>query len=248
MLSTNISNWIKRYTTEHNIKGLVIGVSGGIDSAVVSKLCANTNLPTTIVTMPIHQNENLHSLSIVHVTNLLNEYKNITHYNQDLSSVFDAFVHKAEIYNSELGFANSKSRIRMMLLYQIAQSTNSIVVGTGNKVEDFGVGFFTKYGDGGVDISPIANLTKTEVWNLGKELNIDQRIIDAIPTDGLWEDDRTDIDQLGLSYEELEESMYYDENNIQPTAEKEINNLKAYKKIRSVNLHKMSPIPIYKGS
>ena len=246
MLSAKISSWIENYTAKHKINGLTIGISGGIDSSVVSKLCANTGLPTTVVSMPIHQNEDLHSLSILHSTQLLDDHINITHHNKDLTDVFDVFVDKADIYDNELAFANSKSRLRMMYLYQIAQSTSSIVVGTGNKVEDFGVGFFTKYGDGGVDISPIADLTKTEVWNLGKELGIDQQIIDAIPTDGLWEDNRTDIDQLGLTYQELEQAMYYHENSITPKTDGECANLIKYKDIRNANLHKMIPIPTYK--
>ena len=243
-----ITKWIKDYAKKNKIQSLVIGVSGGIDSAVVSTLCAKTGLPVTVVTMPIRQNKKLHNLSLEQVTFLTNNYKNVTHMNIDLTSVFTNFEKKTQPLgcDSELAFANTRSRLRMVTLYQIAQSINGIVVGTGNKVEDFGVGFFTKYGDGGVDISPIGDCYKTEVWAMGEVIGVPKSIIDAPPTDGLWNDDRTDEDQLGMTYPELEIAMMQDEFNVTPSTKKEKENLKNYRKIRSRNIHKMNPIPVCK--
>lgn len=246
-LSTRITEWIKNYAETAGIKSLVVGVSGGIDSAVVSTLCARTNIHTIAVSMPIRQQPSLHTLSLDHCSWLANNYPNVRQEIVNLTSTFDHFEEVMGNYSSELGFANSRARLRMMCLYQIAQSCSGIVVGTGNKVEDFGVGFFTKYGDGGVDISPIADLMKTEVWDLGRELSVDQRIIDALPTDGLWEDGRVDQDQLnGLSYKQLEVAMTQDENNIAPMNDAEAMVLYQYRKIRARNLHKMNPIPVFK--
>jgi NAD+ synthase len=197
--------------------------------------------------MPIRQRPELHDLSIRQGQWLTQNFSNVTHEIVDLTTAFDEFEKLSGTYNSLHGFANSRSRLRMITLYQIAQSVNGIVVGTGNKVEDFGVGFYTKYGDGGVDISPIADLFKSEVWALGQELGILQDIIDAPPTDGLWDDGRTDEDQLGgLNYADLELAMQHDEGTIIPTSEKELANLESYRKIRSRSLHKMAPIPIFK--
>lgn len=241
-----ITKWIKEYTKKNKIKSLVVGVSGGIDSAVVSTLCAKTGLPVTIVTMPIRQNKKLHNLSLEQAVFLTNKFENVTHVNIDLTSVFTSFEKKTSslAYDSKLAFANSRSRMRMITLYQIAQSIGGIVVGTGNKVEDFGVGFFTKYGDGGVDISPIGDCMKTEVWAMGEALGIPQQIIDAPPTDGLWDDSRTDEDQLGMTYAELEVAMMHDQNKTTPTSKQEKENLKRYLEIRARNLHKMNPIPV----
>lgn len=241
-----ITKWIKDYAKKNKIKALVVGVSGGIDSAVVSTLCAKTGLPVTVVSMPIRQNKKLHSLSLLQCDFLTKNYKNVSQVNIDLTAVFTAFEKKTAIvgYDSKLAFANSRSRLRMVTLYQIAQSINGIVVGTGNKVEDFGVGFFTKYGDGGVDISPIGDCYKTEVWEMGVELGVPQLIIDAPPTDGLWDDSRTDEDQLGMTYPELELAMKQDTLGIEPTNKKEKENLKNYRKIRSRNIHKMKSIPV----
>lgn len=250
MLSNRITKWIKDYAKRNNIKALVVGVSGGIDSSVVSTLCARTKIKTYALTMPIRQSEHTHSLSVRHAQWLTENFKNVKHVNIDLTRTYDVFDSALSLphFNSELGFANSRSRIRMMALYQVAQSVNGIVVGTGNKVEDFGVGFFTKYGDGGVDISPIADLMKTEVWQLGSDLCILQDIIDAKPTDGLWSDGRTDEDQLGMNYPLLEEAMLYDETGMVPKSKKAKNNLEKYRKIRARNLHKMVPIPVFKKS
>jgi NAD+ synthase len=241
-----ITKWIKDYAKQNKIKELVVGVSGGIDSAVVSTLCAKTGLPLTIVTMPIRQNKKLHNLSLEQAKFLTENFKNVVHVNIDLTPVFTAFEKKTAgiAYDSKLGFANSRARLRMTTLYQIAQSVGGIVVGTGNKVEDFGVGFFTKYGDGGVDISPIGDCLKTEVWDMGRELGVPQSIIDAPPTDGLWDDARTDETQLGMSYQDLEVAMMMDNTGWPPKDKTEKANLKKYQEIRAKNLHKMNPIPV----
>lgn len=259
----HISKWIKSYATKHKISTLVVGISGGIDSSVVSALCAETGLKTIVVQMPIRQNKKLDNRSSMQATWLLERYReNVTHMSMDLTPVFSAFEKKLEPFcNSEsfpqeeqkqLAWANSRARLRMMTLYQIAQSHGGIVVGTGNKVEDFGVGFFTKYGDGGVDISPIGDCLKTQVWDMGREFGLPQEIIDAPPTDGLWTDGRTDEDQLGMSYPDLERAMSNDEHERQdvyntlpldlPKEEKA--QLKKYRAIRARNLHKMEPIPV----
>ena len=229
-----ISNWILDYSNKNNFSSLVIGISGGIDSAVTSTLSARTNLQTHVVTMPILDHQTLNNRGNNHVDWLKKNFKNITHHHIDLSKVFGEFQDKLGSNNSEHGYANSQARLRMTTLYQIAASNNGIVVGTGNKVEDFGIGFYTKYGDGGVDISPIADCLKTEVWDMGKELGINQEIIEADPTDGLWTDGRTDEQQVGLSYEEIEEAMLNEHSS----------NRNRYMEIRSKNVHKMEPIPV----
>ena len=230
-----ISNWIKDYAKKNNFS-LVVGVSGGIDSAVTSTLCAKTNLKTIVVSMPIRQNEKQHDLSLKHIDWLKSNFNNVLNHTINLDDVFKCFTDTMKSFESDLAFANSRSRLRMVTLYQIAQFNKAIVVGTGNKVEDFGVGFYTKYGDGGVDISPIADCTKTQVWEMGKQLGIFKKIIDAKPTDGLWDDSRDDEDQIGLNYEQLEEVM----NN--PLSQ----HFEKYNKLRKLNLHKMIPIPICK--
>lgn len=250
MLHKQITKWIKDYANKNKIEALVVGVSGGIDSAVVSTLCANTKLPTHILTLPIRQNKKLHALSERQATFLQANWANVQSVNIDLTKAFTAFEKSLSDrgFKSELAFANSRSRLRMMALYQVAQSMNGIVVGTGNKVEDFGVGFFTKYGDGGVDISPIADLLKTEVWELGRQLGVPEEIINATPTDGLWDDARTDEDQLGMSYIELEHCMMLDEQKLIPDDKKLAKQLKHYRKLRARNYHKMTSIPIFKKS
>ena len=201
-----ISNWIKSYVQNMPTKAesLVIGISGGIDSSVSSTLSAMTGLKTIVLSMPIKQKSHQHDLSLKHQEWLIKNFKNVEAHTIDLDELFLAFNASLSKFESEHGMANSRARLRMTTLYQVAAANNGIVVGTGNKVEDFGVGFYTKYGDGGVDISPIADCNKTEVWQLGKELKILQEIIDAPPTDGLWDDGRTDEGQLGLSYKELD--------------------------------------------
>jgi len=233
-----IKDWIFDYVNSmpKKAQSLVIGISGGIDSSVTSILCAMTGLKTIVVSMPIKQIASQHDLSLKHKKWLKNKFNNVESHTIDLDEVFKPFQLKLSDFDSEHGLANSRARIRMTTLYQIAAANNGIVVGTGNKVEDFGVGFYTKHGDGGVDISPIADCTKTDVWDLGKELGILDEIITAQPTDGLWDDGRTDVGQLGLTYQELEEAMT---NPNSPNRSK-------YLEKRKLNLHKMGPIPVCK--
>jgi len=252
----HIKKWLKDYARRAKAKCLVVGISGGIDSSVVSTLCALTGLKTIVVQMPIRQNKVLNNRSSMQATWLKDKYDNVEHINLDLSSVFSAFEKKlnndcGQSDNYELALANSRARLRMMTLYQIAQSHGGLVVGTGNKVEDFGVGFFTKYGDGGVDISPIGDCLKTQVWDMGRELGLEQEIIDAVPTDGLWDDGRTDEGQLGLSYPDLERAMALaelgaDESEFLAMSRTEKQNLTKFRAIRDRNLHKMLPIPVCK--
>ena len=233
-----ISNWIKSYVDQmpNKAQSLVIGISGGIDSSVSSTLSAMTGLKTIVLTMPIKQKENQHDLSLKHQEWLTKKFKNVEAHTISLDKLFETFSSTLNKFNNEHGYANSRARLRMTTLYQVAAANKGIVVGTGNKVEDFGVGFYTKYGDGGVDISPIADCNKTEVWELGKELGILKEIIDAPPTDGLWDDGRTDEGQLGFNYSELEDAM---SNPNSPHRDQ-------YEKIRNQNLHKMEPIPVCK--
>ena len=235
---TFISNWIKTYVNKmpNKAQSLVIGISGGIDSSVSSTLSAMTGLKTIVLSMPIKQKSSQHDLSLKHQKWLVKNFKNVEAHVVNLDELFKTFETSLSKFNNEHGMANSRARLRMTTLYQVAAANKGIVVGTGNKIEDFGVGFYTKYGDGGVDISPIADCNKTEIWELGKQLNILKEIIDAAPTDGLWDDGRTDEGQLGLKYEDLEEAM----NNPDSL------NRQKYEKIRKLNLHKMEPIPVCK--
>ncbi|MDB3872056.1 NAD(+) synthase [Candidatus Pelagibacter sp.] len=233
-----ISNWIKDYVEKMPSKAqsLIIGISGGIDSSVSSTLSAMTGIKTIVLSMPIKQKSSQHDLSLKHQEWLVKNFNNVEAHTLNLNKLFETFEGTLSNFDSELGMANSRARIRMTTLYQVAAANKGIVVGTGNKVEDFGVGFYTKYGDGGVDISPIADCNKSEVWEIGKSINILQEVIEAAPTDGLWDDGRTDEGQLGLKYEELEEAM----NNVNSI------NREKYEKIRKMNLHKMEPIPVCK--
>jgi NAD+ synthase len=233
-----ISNWIKDYVEKMPSKAqsLIIGISGGIDSSVSSTLSAMTGIKTIVLSMPIKQKSSQHDLSLKHQEWLVKNFNNVEAHTLNLDKLFETFEVTLSNFDSELGMANSRARIRMTTLYQVAAANKGIVVGTGNKVEDFGVGFYTKYGDGGVDISPIADCNKSEVWEIGKSINILQEIIEAAPTDGLWDDGRTDEGQLGLKYAELEEAM----NNVNSI------NREKYEKIRKINLHKMEPIPVCK--
>jgi len=237
-LAFRLDRWLKDYYYMYGIKAFVIGVSGGIDSAVVSTLCAKTELPTYVMTMPLHSKVGNTFLSDLHAYKLVEKYSNVTLVNVDLTETYDKFMFWVDdtFTGNKLANANTKSRLRMVSLYQVAGSVGGIVVGTGNKVEDYGVGFYTKYGDGGVDIAPIADLYKTEVWELGKHLGVDERIIDAVPTDGLWEDGRKDEDQLGASYEQLEEAM---EHRRGPAVD-------ILDEFNKKNKHKMDPIPTFK--
>ena len=233
-----IKDWILNYVNSMPSKAesLVIGISGGIDSSVTSTLCAMTGLKTIALTMPIKQKKDQNDLSLLHKKWLTDNFKNVETHLLELDNVFKNFENTLSNFKNEHGMANSRARLRMTTLYQVAAANKGIVVGTGNKVEDFGVGFYTKYGDGGVDISPIADCSITEVWEIGKELKISNEIINAKPTDGLWDDGRTDEGQLGLKYEELEDAM---NNPDSPNYEK-------YIKIRKLNLHKMESIPVCK--
>jgi NAD+ synthase len=233
-----IKNWIKNYcnSMEKKPDSLVVGVSGGIDSAVVSTISAMTGMKVKALSMPIRQLKFQDDLSRAHLKWLKNKFPNVDEVIINLDEVFNSFEKTLEQFNNELAFANSRSRLRMATLYQVAGANNGIVVGTGNKIEDFGVGFFTKYGDGGVDISPIADCLKSQVWEMGKELKILEDIINAAPTDGLWGDGRTDERQLGMSYEDLEKAMLNSKDK----------NYEKYLKIRKRNLHKMNLIPICK--
>ena len=233
-----IKDWILNYVNSmpKKAQSLVIGISGGIDSSVSSTLCAMTGIKTIVLSMPIKQISSQHDLSLNHIEWLKKKFKNVESHTVELDEVFKSFQLKLSNFENDHGMANSRARIRMTTLYQVAAANKGIVVGTGNKVEDFGVGFFTKYGDGGVDISPIADCTKTEVWELGKELDILEETIRAQPTDGLWDDGRTDVQQLGLTYQELEDAM---SNPNSPNRSK-------YLEIRKLNLHKMEAIPVCK--
>ena len=243
-LDKEISLWLKQYLLDNNLESFIVGISGGIDSAVTSTLCAMTDCKTIVATMPIYQNKNETDRGIRHCSWLSENYNNIEILNIDLTDIYDEFISTIPTkFNNPLALANTRARIRMSTLYLIAGSSNGIVVGTGNKVEDFGVGFFTKYGDGGVDISPIADLMKSEVYELGKKMNIINSIMEAKPTDGLWDDDRTDEDQLGVSYSELEWAMNYKGEKPSKSEQKILD---IYNKHRNKNIHKMKDIPIFK--
>jgi len=233
-----IKQWILDYckSMPKEPDSLVIGISGGIDSSVTSTICALTGKKTIVLSMPIKQIKEQHDLSLKHKNWLKEKFKNVEDHLINLDLLFETFKHSLSKFNNEHGMANSRARLRMVTLYQVAATNNGIVVGTGNKVEDFGVGFYTKYGDGGVDISPIADCTKTQVWQMGENLGLPEQIIKADPTDGLWEDGRADVSQLGMSYQELEKSMM-DQNSP---------GYKKYLEIRNRNLHKMRPIPVCK--
>ena len=235
-----IRKWILEYVETMNKPAncLVVGISGGVDSAVVSTICAMTGMKTLVASMPISQRPEHHDLSIKHKNWITTKYGNCYGVEIDLTHTFLSFENQMidMKFKDEMGLANSRARMRMMCLYQLSASTSGIVVGTGNKIEDFGVGFYTKYGDGGVDISPIADCTKTEVWAMAKELNILEEIQTAEPTDGLWSDGRNDTDQLGMSYSQIE---YLMKNPSEPDYQK-------YLSIRKKNLHKMKSIPVCK--
>ena len=241
----HISNWLKSYAQNAGVKGFVIGISGGIDSAVTSTLAAKTGLPLLCVELPIHQNKTQVERGLKHIAWLKESFENVSSVELQLSSVYDSFTSQLsdnEAQN-ELALVNTRARLRMTTLYYFAQSKQSLVLGTGNKVEDFGIGFFTKYGDGGVDISPIADLLKSEIYALGKTLNINNEILKAVPTDGLWGDDKTDEEQIGASYPELEWAMAFDgDKNTITERKKQV--LQIYTKLNRANQHKMHAIPV----
>ena len=250
-VSQHIEDWLIKYIKKSKMKGFVVGVSGGIDSAVTSSICARTGYPTLCLEMGINQNASQVSRARKHIEKLDDNYKNVSHQYLSLDKLFGEFRHMLPNSNNEskenLALANSRARLRMTTLYYFSSINNYLVAGTGNKVEDFGIGFYTKYGDGGVDISPIAYLMKSEVFVLAKYLNIVEDIQNSKPTDGLWDDDRTDEDQIGASYDEIEYVMKnFGENSNQKftTRQKEV--LQLYKILNRKNKHKMDPIPVCK--
>jgi len=245
-IESYIVNWLSNYSKKSGLNGFVVGVSGGIDSAVTSTLCAKTGLNTTVLNMPIHQKSNQFDRSNEHINWLKNNFENVSSHEINLTDVYDSFSNALPKANQdELSMANLRSRIRMSNLYVFASNKKYLVAGTGNKVEDFGVGFYTKYGDGGVDISPIADLLKSEVFKIAHHLGIVSSIQKAKPTDGLWDDDRSDEDQLGATYDELEWAMNYLEVNSQDNlSERQKKVLEIYSGHHQSNRHKMNPIPV----
>jgi len=245
-IQNHIVNWLKDYCKSASQNGFVVGVSGGVDSAVTSTLCSLTGLPTLVLNMPILQQSNQFNRSNEHISWLQKNFSNVEADQIDLSSSFQSFVTTLpDSIQDHLTMANLRSRIRMATLYAFAGNNKCLVAGTGNKVEDFGVGFYTKYGDGGVDLSPIADLMKSEVFGLAHHMKIITSILNAAPTDGLWDDDRSDEDQIGATYDELEWAMKFT-GNTESINEREIKVLNIYKKMHAANLHKMNPIPVCK--
>jgi NAD+ synthase len=246
----HIVGWLKDYAQNNKMKGFVVGISGGIDSALTSALCAQTGLPVLCLEMPIKQQQKQVDRAQDHIKWLHKKYANISDKEVELGPVFDALskaVRADEQKNEDLlSLANTRSRLRMATLYYFAACQGYLVAGTGNKVEDFGVGFYTKYGDGGVDLSPIADLSKTQVRALAKELGIDEAILTAPPTDGLWDDDRNDEEQLGATYEQLEWAMKEQQNGKTPTdfVGENARVFKVFLSHHNANKHKMEPIPI----
>ena len=249
-VNTFIVDWLKSYATNAKVNGFVVGISGGIDSAVTSTLCAQTGLKVVCVEMPIHQAENQINRAKEHIDQLINRFPNVSRAESNLTKVFETFKevlpNDTQEHQLNLTLANTRARIRMTTLYYYGGIYGLLVAGTGNKVEDFGVGFYTKYGDGGVDLSPIADLMKSDVFALGAFLKVPESILTASPTDGLFGDDRTDEDQLGASYDELEWAMLQDEkgNSADPFSGREQTVFEIYKRLNTVNQHKMIPIPV----
>ena len=244
MLHKKISIWLKNYLKSSNLESFVVGVSGGVDSAVSSTLAAKTGFKTIVLSMPIYQGKDQLERANKHIYWLKKNYNNVESIEIDLTSTFESFGSLFPKKDAH-ALANTRSRLRMVTLYHIAALNNGIVVGTGNKVEDFGIGFYTKYGDGGVDISPIGDLMKSEVRDLAKSMDIIQEIVDATPTDGLWEDHRTDEQQVGATYDELEWAMEFSGDlDSLDNRKKEVLNI--YKKFHNQNMHKMIDIPIFK--
>ena len=245
-VSKHITNWIENYINKSGAKGIVVGVSGGVDSALTSTLCAETGHNILCLEMPIYQNKDQVSRSKKHIDWLMSKYPNVTSKQIELNDTFESFVNSLPDNSSdkhELSLANTRSRLRMVTLYYFSALNNYIVAGTGNKVEDFGIGFYTKYGDGGVDISPIADLLKSEVFTLAKFHNIIDEIIEAEPNDGLWNDNRSDEEQIGASYEEIEDAMMnFNKSDNLSKREKEV--LDIFNSFHKANKHKMDPIPV----
>lgn len=243
----HITGWLKDYGQGAGTAGFVVGVSGGIDSAVSSTLAARTGLPLLVVEMPIHQSQSQVTRAREHIESLKQRYETVESVEVELTDVFDRLI--AALPESpgdarrEMSLVNTRARLRMTTLYYFAALQGRLVVGTGNKVEDFGIGFFTKYGDGGVDLSPIADLVKTEVYELGRALDVNEAILTAAPTDGLWGDDRTDEDQIGASYPELEWAMHFDGDE-SGLDNRQTEVLAIYRRFHAANKHKMEPIPV----
>lgn len=251
-VASHIVNWLKDYAVNANVNGFIVGISGGIDSAVTSALCANTGLDVLCIEMPIHQAKSHVTRAQEHIVQLKKQFKNVSDVNVDLTSVFEEFKTeislKGKLETVNMALANTRARLRMTTLYYHAGLLGLLVVGTGNKVEDFGVGFYTKYGDGGVDLNPIADLLKSEVYQLGQYLQVTSSILVAVPSDGLFGDDRSDEDQIGANYDELEWAMLMDSQgksiSVFKGRQKEVFNI--FKRYNSANKHKMIPIPICK--
>lgn len=246
-VAQHITAWLSNYCDSAGLSGFVVGISGGVDSALTSTLCALSGKKTIVLSMPIRQTSAEYTRAMNHIADLKQKFPNVIAMDIDLTGVFSAFelIMPENVHADPLAMANSRARLRMTTLYAIGQAEGCLVAGTGNKVEDFGVGFYTKYGDGGVDLSPIADLTKSQVWAIAKEVGVIQEIIEAKPTDGLWEDGRNDEDQIGASYPELEWAMDFDGDPEQLTErEKEVLNI--YNRFHKANRHKMLPIPVCK--
>ncbi len=241
----HIVSWLSDYTEKAFSKGFIVGISGGVDSALTSTLCALTGKKVILLSMPIRQTKAEFDRANEHIKNLENRFDNVSSIEINLTETFTQFEKTipSDVVQNHLSMANSRSRLRMMTLYAIGQANRCLVAGTGNKVEDFGVGFYTKYGDGGVDLSPIADLMKTQVWNLAKEVGVVDSIITAKPTDGLFEDERSDEDQIGASYPELEWAMEFN-GDVSCLNEREKEVLDIYTKLNRANQHKMNPIPV----
>jgi len=244
-----ISSWLLEYGKKSNTNGFVVGVSGGIDSAVTSTLAAETGKEVLVVEMPIHQDATQVTRAQDHIAFLLEKYPNVKSERVDLTDMYETFrksIPDTTLASEELALVNTRARIRMTTLFYFAGLHNYLVAGTGNKVEDFGIGFFTKYGDGGVDLSPIADLMKSEVFSLGKELGVIESILTAAPTDGLWGDDKTDEDQIGASYDELEWAMEFDKSELDEgeLSKRQLEVLSIFRRMNRANQHKMNPIPV----
>ena len=244
-ISEFITVWLRDYCGRANQDGFIIGISGGIDSAVTSMLCALTGRKVILLSMPIRQTNAEYARAMNHISDLKSRFSNVSSFDIDLTETFSSFEKcmPFSLEENHLSMANSRARLRMTTLYALGQANRCLVAGTGNKIEDFGIGFYTKYGDGGVDLSPIADLTKTQVWAIAKEIGVIQEIIDAKPTDGLWEDGRSDEDQIGASYPELEWAMDFKGNETQLN-EREKTVLAIYNRLNKMNKHKMDPIPV----
>ena len=244
-VSKHIVDWLDSYIEKSGAKGFIVGISGGVDSALTSTLCAKTGKKTLIMTMPIRQTSAEYDRAIEHINDLKHKFPNVESLDIDLTNIFESIesTFPQDTVENTLAMANTRSRLRMLTLYGIGQSNGCLVVGTGNKIEDFGVGFFTKYGDGGVDLSPIADLTKTQVWDLAKYNNVVESIVTAKPTDGLWDDGKSDEDIIGATYPELEWAMdFKGDESLISDRQKEV--LKIYRRLNAINQHKMNPIPV----